>query len=175
VSCLSHVTVFLAIICHTFLASCLTRHRFIFLPNFATSVALIFLTELSLATPVYRRLGVHVLVTNQTDPKATGHLFFKRDDTGHTQLAQIMLTPHEIRGTTEHVCTYLLYFKKIRKNMQTLSYWTTSHFATERLLLLLYQTSRTFSRWLSTGELLENSAPNHANNLMETSFRLHHI
>ena len=52
----SHVIVFLAVVWfaattkayHAFLAPCPTRHRLIFLPNFATSVASILLAKLSL-------------------------------------------------------------------------------------------------------------------------------
>jgi hypothetical protein len=61
-----HATVFLAavwfaattMVCHTFLAPCPTRHRLIFLPNFATNVASILLAKLSMAATVCQRLGV---------------------------------------------------------------------------------------------------------------------
>jgi hypothetical protein len=62
----SHATVFLAAVwfaatttaCHTFLASCPTRQRPIFLPNFAISVTSILLAKLSVAGTVCQKLGV---------------------------------------------------------------------------------------------------------------------
>jgi hypothetical protein len=43
---------------HTFLAPRPTRHKLIFLSNFAISVASILFAKLSLTTTVYRRFGV---------------------------------------------------------------------------------------------------------------------